>query len=499
MLPNTNDNTDIFCRDAYSARWINHKEEIMRLGFGLSLEQTQKLIMTPELRQAITILQLSSVDLAEYIEKELLENPFLEKREEVEKEEQEKGALSDNEPVEDNKEEKFEIDWQEYFQNRSDLGFTPQEVTQQSEQFGYENYLSQVPSLQEVLLTQLSLTNIPKDQLPTAEYIIGNIDEHGYLSCPLEEICESLGIEEVQVERVLKVIQSFDPPGVGARNLVECLLLQVESLNLDNALLCSIIRYHLNDLADGKVQKIAKDLGVNVREVQAAADILKTLDPKPGRKFGNPNDVRYVIPDVVVEKVEEQYIVLVNDTSAPRLGINSTYRQVLSGSEGDEAAKKFIEGKLNSASWLIKSIEQRRLTLYKVANCLVELQRGFIDKGIRYLKPLNLKQVADIIGMHESTVSRATSNKYIQTPQGVFEMKYFFTSGVDDETGTMVSSQSIKQLMKDLLEAEDEKKPLSDQRIADILNSRGLNISRRTVAKYRDEMGIPAAGKRRRY
>ena len=467
----------------------------MRLGFGLSLEQTQKLIMTPELRQAITILQLSAMELAEYIEQELLENPVLEKKEEAEKSEHEETTPDESREQED----KFDIDWQEYFQDRSDLGYTQRERVGEPEQFGFENFLSQAPSLQETLLTQLSLTNLSKAECEIGEYIIGNIDEHGYLTCTLEEICTGLDVQFEQAEKVLNVIQTFDPPGVGARNLVECLLLQVDSLNIENKFLRALIKRYLPDLAEGRLQKIAKDLDATVQDIQEAADILKTLDPKPGRKFGNPHDVRYVIPDVVVERVEGQYIVLVNDTSAPRLGINSTYRSVLSGAQADEETKKFVEGKLNSASWLIKSIEQRRLTLYKVANCLVELQRNFLEHGIRHLKPLNLRQVAEIVGMHESTISRATSNKYIQTPQGVFEMKYFFSSGVDDATGTMISSQSIKRMIRDLIEAEDPKKPLSDQRIGDILVSKGLNISRRTVAKYRDEMGIQAAGKRRRY
>jgi RNA polymerase sigma-54 factor len=467
----------------------------MRLGFGLSLEQTQKLIMTPELRLAITILQLSSMDLAEYIEQELLENPVLEQKEEIEKVEPE-----DAPPVETTEQEdKVDIDWQEYFQDRGEQTYVQRERGGEPESFGFESYMSQAPTLQEALMVQLSLTNLSKVEREIGEYIIGNIDEHGYLRCPLEEICSGLDIKLEQGDKVLRVIHNFDPAGVGARNLIECLLLQVDSLNIDNKYLKSIIQHYLQDLAEGRVQKIAKELETNVKDIQEAADLLKTLDPKPGRKFSNPNEVRYVIPDVVVEMIEGQYIVLVNDTSAPRLGINTTYRSVLSGAQADEEAKKFVENKLNSASWLIKSIEQRRLTLYKVANCLVELQRDFLDHGICKLKPLNLRQVAEIVGMHESTISRATSNKYIQTPRGVFEMKFFFSSGVDDSSGTMISSQSIKHMIRDLLEAENTQKPMSDQRIGDILVSRGINISRRTVAKYRDEMGIPAAGKRRRY
>lgn len=467
----------------------------MRLGFGLSIEQTQKLIMTPELRQAITILQFSATDLAEYVEKELLENPVLEKKEESEKEAEDAAAPVEVRP--DNG--KSEVDWQEYFQDQAESGYTYGDRRDPLEQFGYENFLSQAPSLHEALLTQLILTKVTKAERKIAEYIIGNLNEHGYLTCSLEEVASGLKVAVQQAEKALKIVQGFDPPGVGARDLVECLLLQVESLNLDDKLIRPLIQNHLADLAEGRLQKIARDLGAGVREVQEAADILKTLDPKPGRKFGSPHEVRYVTPDVVVEKVEGQYIVLVNDTSAPRLGINTAYRRVLSGRDSDEETKKFVEAKLNSASWLIKSIEQRRITLYKVSNCIVELQKEFLERGVRFLKPLNLKQVAEIVGLHESTVSRATSNKYIQTPQGVFEMKYFFSSGVDGSSGEMVSSQSIKKMLKELVGSENPQKPLSDQQMADVLSGRGINISRRTVAKYRDEMGVPSAGKRRRY
>lgn len=463
-----------------------------RLGFGLSLEQSQKLIMTPELRQAINILQFSAIELREYIEQELLENPVLELKEDIDKHEN----TSLEAEVVSTKEESYDMDWLEYFSDRSDLGYIKQDINR--EEASYENFVSQAPDLHETLRLQLSYCNLTETEREIGEYLIGNIDDHGYLVASLEELARGVTDDLALAEIMLTLIQSFEPHGVGARNLIECLLIQVDALEINSNLLKVIIQHYLHDVAEGRLQKIAKETNVGVKEIQDCADILKTLDPKPGRKYSSANDVRYVMPDVVVEKIDDEYIILVNDVSAPRLGINNTYKNVLKN-EGDPETKRFVENRLNSASWLIKSIEQRRLTLYKVANCLVELQREFLEKGIRYLKPLNLKQVAELVDLHESTISRATSNKYIQTPRGVFEMKYFFSSGIDNSYGDSVSSQSVKKMIVELIEKENTAKPLSDQKIANILEEKGINISRRTVAKYRDELGLPAASKRKRY
>lgn len=463
-----------------------------RLGFGLSLEQSQKLIMTPELRQAINILQFSAIELREYVEQELLENPVLELKEDIDKHEN----TSLEAEVVPTKEESYDMDWLEYFSDRSDLGYIKQDINR--EESSYENFVSQAPNLHETLLLQLSYCNLTETEREIGEYLIGNIDDHGYLVASLEELVSGVTDDLALAEIMLKLVQSFEPHGVGARNLIECLLIQVDALEINSDLLKVIIQHYLHDVAEGRLQKIAKETNVGVKEIQDCADILKTLDPKPGRKYSSANDVRYVMPDVVVEKIDDEYIILVNDVSAPRLGINKTYKNVLKN-EGDPETKRFVENRLNSASWLIKSIEQRRLTLYKVANCLVELQREFLEKGIRYLKPLNLKQVAELVDLHESTISRATSNKYIQTPKGVFEMKYFFSSGIDNSYGDSVSSQSVKKMIVELIEKENTAKPFSDQKIANILEEKGINISRRTVAKYRDELGLPAASKRKRY
>lgn len=471
----------------------------MRMDFGLNLEQTQKLIMTPELRQAITVLQMSSMELTEYVEAQVLENPLLEMRDNDLERGEETGGQGDMVVEADKKD--FDPDWLEYFEDRSDLGVSPGRGQREiAEQPNYEQFVSQAPTLTDHLMFQLGLSKTAGDLRPVVEYLIGNVDARGYLAISLAEANQQLKVGLPKLEEALKVLQSFDPPGVGARDLQECLNIQLDLLGEDNPLVRILIADHLSDLAAGKLSKIAAKLNVSPQEIQEAADILKKLEPKPGRNFSNANDTRYIIPDVVVEKVADQYIILVNDVAIPRLSINNTYRQVLAkNSSADPDTKRFVEEKLNSAAWLIRSIEQRRLTLYKVANCLVELQRDFLDHGVKYLKPLNLRKVADLIGVHESTVSRATSNKYIQTPQGVFEMKYFFSTGLSGASGTQVSAESLKKILQEIIQQEDPSAPLSDQKIAELFSQRGITISRRTITKYRDELGIPATNRRKRY
>lgn len=473
----------------------------MRMGYVLDVVQTQKLIMTPELRQAIAILQFSSLELGTYVEQQLQENPMLEIGEDFENTNIE-GTLSVDAGIvskEKEKDNEYDIDWQDYFQDSSDLGMIRFDSCREQTDYSYENYVSSAPNLMEHLMRQLGLVKISERIRVIAEYIIGNINDHGYLSYSIDEIAKQVDEPAEKVLEALKVVQTFDPPGVGARTLQECLLLQLNYLSLDDTLVCAVVENHLTDVADGKYNRIAQVLGVSVQEIQQVADLLKTLDPKPGRNFSSQNDNCYIVPDIVLNKVDGEYEIITNDSLVPRLTINSTYRAVLGQSKGDSQTKKFVENKLNAAAWLIKSIEQRRLTLYKVTKCLVELQRDFLEHGVKYLKPLNLKTVADIVGLHESTVSRATSNKYIQTPQGVFEMKYFFSSGLSSIGGSAVSAESIKKTLQEIVNREDTKTPLNDQQIADMLKKRGVKISRRTVAKYRGEMNIPPIRKRKRY
>jgi len=468
----------------------------MRMGVGLSQEQSQKLMMTPELRMAIKILQFSALELAEFIEQELTENPVLEVREETE--EPNSGDAAE-EKAESNESEKYDIEWQEYFADGRDLGYQQGSRDTDREENRFENYMAAAPSLLDHLTFQLNLAGLSPAEKRVGEFLIGNIDANGYLECNVSEAAGACGMDAASVEKVLAVIQGFDPPGVGARNLVECLLIQCAHLNLGQTILPEIITSHLKDLAEGRLTRVAEILGVPVQEVQQAADRLKYLDPKPGRNFSHGDNTRYIVPDVIVERVNGEYVILVNDLTTPRLGVSSMYKDMLAKKISDPETVKYIEQKFNSALWVVKSIEQRRLTLYKVTQSLMEMQREFLDKGVKYLKPLNLKHVAESLGLHESTVSRATANKYIQTPQGVFEMKYFFAGGVDTVFGTMASSETIKRTIRELIGAEDTAKPLSDQKIADILNSQGIEISRRTVAKYRDEICISAASKRKRY
>lgn len=468
---------------------------MMQIDFGLNVEQTQKLIMTPELRQAITILQLSSLELNTYIDQQLQENPLLDLVEEVPE-----GIPGEEPEYEAKSDEDYDINWSEYFNDSSDLGIPHQEQYKGDGGFAFDSVASKAPTLGEHLISQLHLLDIDSRKIAIGEYLIGNIDHNGYLRLTNPEVAEHLQVYLSEVQGVVELIQTFDPPGVGARNLEECLLLQMRHMRLKDKMLEHIITHHLCDLAKGRYGYLAQTLGVSVKEIQRVADLLKSFDPKPGRNFSSYNNNRYIVPDVTVEKVEGQYIVLINDILTPRLTINSTYRKVLDAGSGvDSGTKRFVESKLHAATWLIRSIEQRRHTLYKVANCLVELQKNFLDFGIKYLKPLNLRKVAEMVDLHESTVSRATSNKYIQTSQGVFEMKFFFSSGLGSTMGNMVSAQSIKKMLEELIESEDAKKPYNDQRISEMFFEKGIKMSRRTVAKYRDELGIPPIKIRKRY
>ncbi|NPV29120.1 MAG: RNA polymerase factor sigma-54 [Firmicutes bacterium] len=467
----------------------------MRLGYGINLEQSQKLVMTPELRQAITVLQLSAADLVQYIENAMLENPLLEVRDESEPEEE-----IGSEPAGDD----FTRDWCEYLAEygQVDRSFDRAWADQEDDDaYNFEHFVAQAPSLHEHLTLQLHLSLSEPWEREIGEFLIGNINDRGYLQISLEEVQKACGYPVSEIERILKVIQSFDPPGVGARDLAECLLIQLEQRGLRTPVMEKLVRFFLGDLARGKLAKIAAALGLTVQEVQLKADLIKSLDPKPGRNFSRPGDVRYIVPDVIVEKVDGEFIVLVNDVSVPRLIINKTYQTLLRQRDTcDPATAQFIENKLKAAVWLIRSIEQRRLTLYRVVKCIVDSQREFLERGIKYLKPLTLKQIARVAELHESTVSRAIANKYIQTPQGVFDLKFFFSSGVENVVaGEMVAAESIKRILKELVENEDATRPYSDQHLCELLRERGIRIARRTVAKYRQEIGIPPVRQRKRY
>jgi len=451
--------------------------------YGLSLQQTQKLIMTPQLRQAITILQLGALELSQYILEQIYENPLLELGDDP--------AHSNHER--DIEELMSEPEWLQYFDDSSDLGYV---ASYSDAPPPYESVISQSPTLQEHLLFQVHLLSLTPEELRIAEYFIGNLDRFGYLKVGVPDVCRDLGVSESTAEKVLMMLQSLDPPGVCARDLQECLLIQA-AIRGEGPLVMRIIREHLEDLGMGKYCRIGEKLGVAATEVQKAADRIKTLNPRPGNGFGGGQDTRYIIPDVTVHRVDGEYVVQVNDSAVPRLGISRTYRKILS-ERGEEETRKFVEAKLSSALWVLRSIEQRRMTLYKVVESIVKIQRDFFDRGIRHLKPMTLRDVAALIGMHESTISRATANKYVQTPHGVFELRFFFSSGVESQKGKL-SALSVKKHIREMIMREDPKDPLSDQRIAEILASRGIYISRRTVAKYRADAGILPSCQRKRY
>ncbi|MBS4021830.1 MAG: RNA polymerase factor sigma-54 [Dethiobacter sp.] len=463
----------------------------MRISYNLKLEQTQKLIMTPELQQAINLLQLSSLELQDFLQEELLNNPVLEVDE---NDESEKKNDESSEAVH----EKDAIDWDQYFRDQG-LDVMPRLSIRTDESPTYDHFLSKEPTLQEHLLLQLGLCRLSQTQKRIGEFLIGNIDQNGYLKGEAGELALLLGVDTEDIEVVLAVIQKFDPAGVAARNLEECLLLQMAECRTVHPLAEVIIRGHLADVAENRFKKIATDLGVEPCAVQAAVDFIRTLDPKPGRLAGDSMETRYIVPDVIVEKVTNDYVVLVNEFSTPRLTINSYYRSIL-GREKESVTSSFIKSKLDSALWLLRSIEQRRLTLFRVTECIVRMQRPFFDEGIKLLKAMTLKQVAEEVGVHESTVSRATANKYVQTPRGLYLLKFFFASGVEDQGGgSSISSESIKSHLREFIEAENVYRPLSDQKLTEMLKQRGIMVSRRTVAKYREELAIPASNKRKRH
>lgn len=488
----------------------------------LELKLSQKLIMTPQLQQAIKLLQLSRLELVQSISQELVENPVLEElaqeaSDETSEAEGESTSDSDASVAGESVPESNEAEQGETAELKSDLELGPQwdeylnelgdgrdygyNEADEKELPSYDQTLTRLPSLSDHLLWQLRLSTSDPNMVKGGEWIIGNIDDDGYLRATLEELSLESGIPGKDMERALELIQSFDPMGVGARNLQECLLIQVKQLDLQGTLVEKIILNHLPDLEKRKYPNIAKVLNVTPQDVMESSQIIiHDLEPKPGRPF-LASDTNYVVPDVYVTKVEDRYVVQLNDEGLPRVRINPYYRKLLSRKESvDKVTKEYIEERLRSAQWLIKGMEQRSKTIYKVAESLVKFQGDFLDQGISHLKPMVLKDVAEDIGMHESTISRVTTNKYMHTPQGIFPMKFFFTTGfsVGAGAGTEVSSLTVKDVIQKMVKEEDPSTPLKDQQIVDALKAKGIDIARRTVAKYREELRIPPTSVRKR-
>jgi len=483
----------------------------MRMRPQLQMRQTQQLVMTPQLQQAIRLLQLSRLELLETVRAELLENPVLEEVAEPEDE----GASSIDQPemaaeqpveaTSDREEEVGVIDlpedmgaWSQYLDSGQ---APPSDFPEDIERPTFEATATRPESLQEHLAWQLRMADLPLGEMRVGETIIGNVDEDGYLRGTLEEI---LGPDDPALlasgRRLLARIQQFDPPGVAARDLTECLLLQLGQLGLGvSSLAARLVQNHLEELSRGEAARVARALKEPITAVEAAYSLIRTLEPKPGRPFGSDNSV-YVTPDVFIARVGGEWVIMLNDDGMPRLGISSYYRELVKGgADLAPEAREFLQEKLRAASWLIKSIDQRQRTVYKVAKSILERQREFFDRGEQYLKPMVLRHVAEDISVHESTVSRVTTHKYLYCPHGLFELKYFFNPGINAANGEMLASESVRAKIREIIKSEPSGRPLSDQAIAQMLKGDGgIDIARRTVAKYREALGIPTSSERRR-
>ena len=483
----------------------------MALEQKLSLRLAQKLVMTPSLQQAIKLLQMTRIELQTVVTQELVENPVLEELDEVVED------PADAEPAEereekpetseelDHEESIADIDLEAYFNEYMENSFSP-EVFERREAPPIENSLSREPDLYDHLLWQIHMMDLKSRERMLAELVIGNLDPDGFLVATAEEIAAG-GTQEngsecsiQDAEGAIALVQSLDPAGVGCASLQESLLKQLLAAGqTEDSLAVRIVRDHWEAFLKRQFVPIARELGVELADIEPVLETIRQLETRPGRKYGAER-THYVEPDVYIIKVGDKYVVQLNDDGLPKLRISGAYRRMLSQMKADRSqvdARQFIKEKMRSALWLIKSLDQRQRTIYKVAHSIVEQQQQFLERGIEHLRPMVLRDVADDIGMHESTVSRVVSNKYMHTPRGLFPMKYFFHSGIDRDYGDDISSLTVKRKIEQLIQAEDPKKPLSDSALTRALNREGINIARRTVAKYRDELGVPSSTDRK--
>lgn len=467
----------------------------------LTLRQTHKLVMTPMLQQAIKLLPLARFELITLINQEMTENPFLEEEpiqpSDADSENNGSGEYSDIEYAKEEKGENqnpVEIDWDTFFEENYYQGVPFEDYAPAKSSI--ENTLKQKTSLREHLIWQLNLSTEDAGWKYIGAIIIGNIDDDGYLRSTVEEIAQNTGADTETVEKVLELIQSFDPVGVGARDIKECLMLQIKNKAPADSLAAVLIEKYLEELEDRNFKKIAEKINIPIEELLTAVKIIRELNPNPGNGYTSA-EIQYISPDVIVVKTADDYQVVINDEGIPRLRISRRYHEILN-SKNKAEAKEYIENKFRAALWFIKSIEQRRQTIYKVANSIVKFQREFLDKGLTYLKPLILKDVALDIGMHESTVSRVTTNKYMYTPMGIFELKFFFHSGIGSSQGDAISSIKVKEMLKEIVSQESSRKPFTDQYLVNVLKNNGVNIARRTITKYRKEIKIPSACRRKK-
>ena len=501
----------------------------MALEIKQGLRLSQQLVMTPQLQQAIKLLQLNRMELMEVVNQELVENPVLEELGEVP--EGEAGAEGDTQTedggldaegqqtrdeeafgTEKPKEEQIaaptettdDMNWENYIDDYNSSSMTAPSMKESLDDLpSFENALTKTSTLEEHLMWQLSMTSLTDDEKKFGELVIGNLSDEGYLNASFEDIARESGLELEDAEEVLKMIQNFDPVGVGSRNLRECLLLQAKFLSPRQELVEKIISEHLADLEKKNYAGVAKTLGVPLTAVTDATRVIMEFEPKPGRNFVS-GDTHYITPDIYVYKVADEFVISLNEDGLPKLRISPYYKSVLQNAKADTTkgskdTKDYVQEKLRSAVWLIRSIHNRQKTIYKVTDAIVKRQRDFFDKGVQMLKPMILKDVANDIGMHESTISRVTTNKYVHTPVGIFELKYFFNSSIQSSDGSeSLASEAVKDKLRQLVSKEDPKNPLSDQKIVELLSKDNIDIARRTVAKYRDMLGILSSSKRKK-
>lgn len=462
----------------------------MNLNFGLNLTQEQRLVMTQKMQLSVKLLQMSNFELKDYIEKEIQENPILDAKDaEVHEVDNQKDKLDYKEIIKN-----FEFDNYSHgsYERRDNEDVSP------------FNFIAEKKSLKEYLLEQVrDLTE--KDYVRIiCNYIIENIDGRGYLILSNDELQKELNISKELTSYCIKKVQSLDPNGIAARDLKECLKIQLKKANIEDQNLMLIIDNYLELLADNSYNIIAKKLNIDVKKAQEYGDMIKKLDPKPSRGFYTGEDVKYILPDAYIRKIDEEYYIIMNDDITPKLTINSMYKDILTkGDKQDKESKEatdYVKDKLNSAVFLIKSIEHRKSTIYRVLEKILEMQREYFDYGDGHLKPMTLKEIAESLDMHESTISRAIRDKYIYTSRGTIKIKDLFTTGISTfSSGENVSVNIIKTYIKDIIDKEDKKKTLSDQTICNLINNKGMNISRRTVAKYREELGIKSSKGRKRF
>ena len=427
--------------------------------YNLNISQVQKLTLTPTIIQALEILQLNSQELEEYVKEQVLKNPMLE--------------------------------WNKSRPER--------DYSSGNEKASLEQYTFKEETFEDYILEQINISKMEEIEKKVAFYMLESLDENGYLAVSIGEISKALGIDIIIVEKVLSKVQEFEPVGVFARDLRECIKLQLEERNIFRGPIKDVIENHFDDLLNNRLRKISKETNLDVEKIQAIIDLVKQMNPKPSMGFASNEQTKYILPDLYLENDDKEYIISTNEDTIPNLKLNDYYLELRNDKNTDKEVGKYLNEKYNSAMWLIKSISHRKETIYKVAKSVISHQSEFFDKGTKYLKPMTLKEIAADIGVHESTISRAVNGKYIQTPMGIFEMKYFFSSGVEGVSGEKYSSNAVKMLIAEMIGNENPEKPVSDQKISEELLNQGINISRRTVAKYRESIGIMSSSKRRRF